>query len=125
MIRRPPRSTLFPYTTLFRSDRLAGSRVEGRRQRGLEVGLDVVPLGRNVLLVEDELRLALVAGLGCHHRPPSDLDQAGPLGKCANDTQGGLALSIHESVRLLPQERMPWPERYACRESLTDSCIDR
>src|SRR5690349_22602724 len=24
MIRRPPRSTLFPYTTLFRSERLAG-----------------------------------------------------------------------------------------------------
>src|SRR5260370_7468346 len=27
MIRRPPRSTLFPYTTLFRSDRLAKARV--------------------------------------------------------------------------------------------------
>src|SRR2546427_2292005 len=26
MIRRPPRSTLFPYTTLFRSDRFAASR---------------------------------------------------------------------------------------------------
>src|SRR2546427_8050820 len=26
MIRRPPRSTLFPYTTLFRSRALAGSR---------------------------------------------------------------------------------------------------
>src|SRR3712207_8640973 len=26
MIRRPPRSTLFPYTTLFRSDRLAELR---------------------------------------------------------------------------------------------------
>src|SRR6266540_3975474 len=30
MIRRPPRSTLFPYTTLGRSDRLAGG---GRRHR--------------------------------------------------------------------------------------------
>src|SRR5256885_5532682 len=29
MIRRPPRSTLFPYTTLFRS------RIEGREGRGL------------------------------------------------------------------------------------------
>src|SRR5258705_1821624 len=29
MIRRPPRSTLFPYTTLFRSRR--GSRARGRR----------------------------------------------------------------------------------------------
>src|SRR5688572_33246052 len=27
MIRRPPRSTLFPYTTLFRSDKVAGVRV--------------------------------------------------------------------------------------------------
>src|SRR3712207_8936841 len=26
MIRRPPRSTLFPYTTLFRSERLLGDR---------------------------------------------------------------------------------------------------
>src|SRR2546425_8729339 len=37
MIRRPPRSTLFPYTTLFRSRRVPGVRaVEGRgaRDRG-------------------------------------------------------------------------------------------
>src|ERR1039457_980823 len=33
MIRRPPRSTLFPYTTLFRSGTLdhAGNRFQGRR----------------------------------------------------------------------------------------------
>src|SRR5690242_1666719 len=30
MIRRPPRSTLFPYTTLFRSPRPSQSRLEGR-----------------------------------------------------------------------------------------------
>jgi len=29
MIRRPPRSTLFPYTTLFRSDRLLAHAVDG------------------------------------------------------------------------------------------------
>src|SRR5690348_17829139 len=36
MIRRPPRSTLFPYTTLFRSHRHAGRvhvRADGHRQR--------------------------------------------------------------------------------------------
>src|SRR3712207_7402595 len=36
MIRRPPRSTLFPYTTLFRSVRVAGVTVvaqEGRLER--------------------------------------------------------------------------------------------
>src|SRR5258707_8283980 len=32
MIRRPPRSTLFPYTTLFRSDRGSLLRAEGRRK---------------------------------------------------------------------------------------------
>src|SRR2546422_4351965 len=33
MIRRPPRSTLFPYTTLFRSARV-GNRAAGGRRRG-------------------------------------------------------------------------------------------
>src|SRR3712207_7316830 len=31
MIRRPPRSTLFPYTTLFRSRGAEGCRADGRR----------------------------------------------------------------------------------------------
>src|SRR3712207_7516190 len=34
MIRRPPRSTLFPYTTLFRSDRGRAARRRRRRRRG-------------------------------------------------------------------------------------------
>src|SRR5256885_6498459 len=36
MIRRPPRSTLFPYTTLFRSERLRGGDGKGllRRSQG-------------------------------------------------------------------------------------------
>src|SRR3712207_7371922 len=33
MIRRPPISTLFPYTTLFRSIRIAAEQVDGVRQR--------------------------------------------------------------------------------------------
>src|SRR5256885_12480299 len=32
MIRRPPRSTLFPYTTLFRSDAAAHSQLGSRRR---------------------------------------------------------------------------------------------
>src|SRR3989442_8539138 len=35
MIRRPPRSTLFPYTTLFRSD-----VADAQDMRGQQVGLD-------------------------------------------------------------------------------------
>src|SRR5438105_11261281 len=36
MIRRPPRSTLFPYTTLFRSERCAPNDWFGRRRCGSE-----------------------------------------------------------------------------------------
>src|SRR2546429_4516738 len=46
MIRRPPRSTLFPYTTLFRSERLRGAI--GARTR--VVGLTWVHSGTGVKL---------------------------------------------------------------------------
>src|SRR3712207_8332193 len=39
MIRRPPRSTLFPYTTLFRSRTWGGCSGPGRRPDGALVGL--------------------------------------------------------------------------------------
>src|SRR3712207_9066362 len=38
MIRRPPRSTLFPYTTLFRSDELARRTKGGEGSEGLVAG---------------------------------------------------------------------------------------
>src|SRR2546427_8494640 len=38
MIRRPPRSTLFPYTTLFRSLRVGGEVGAAAGNAGLEVG---------------------------------------------------------------------------------------
>src|SRR3712207_6873138 len=47
MIRRPPRSTLFPYTTLFRSQHASAGQVE-RMEAGLElpqvVAVDAVEL---------------------------------------------------------------------------------
>src|SRR2546430_15505449 len=54
MIRRPPRSTLFPYTTLFRSRALGGAhrRVDGldavgepAPSHGAHEALEVLPLG--------------------------------------------------------------------------------
>src|SRR3712207_8459565 len=43
MIRRPPRSTLFPYTTLFRSERgLAQGALEGARHEGAGRAVRVV-----------------------------------------------------------------------------------
>src|SRR3712207_8180410 len=56
MIRRPPRSTLFPYTTLFRSgvagveweiaDRARGAEVVGRIGNGHTAGRDEAIVGR-------------------------------------------------------------------------------
>src|SRR3712207_7956968 len=46
MIRRPPRSTLFPYTTLFRSPARTGRwgvRGEGGRERGEKAGTPAAP----------------------------------------------------------------------------------
>src|SRR5256885_9691519 len=43
MIRRPPRSTLFPYTTLFRSARGGGQAAEGGLRVGRGLPLRVLP----------------------------------------------------------------------------------
>src|SRR2546430_13010312 len=63
MIRRPPRSTLFPYTTLFRSlpHRAAGEREHhGRKDRYLRDGVEP-------------------HGLGCHRQTESArVDICGP-----------------------------------------------
>src|SRR2546430_13190130 len=55
MIRRPPRSTLFPYTTLFRSRPGLG------RQRGLAGGRRRLHLRRLPRLVRDALQRLLPA----------------------------------------------------------------
>src|SRR2546430_4099993 len=49
MIRRPPRSTLFPYTTLFRSERAAGARARRwlvRRPRQATARAEHAPAAR-------------------------------------------------------------------------------
>src|SRR5687768_17648688 len=58
MIRRPPRSTLFPYTTLFRSGRLRGLRPLGSSalDRFAEPRLQLVDEPLNLLLGEQLLR---------------------------------------------------------------------
>src|SRR3712207_8134112 len=60
MIRRPPRSTLFPYTTLFRSPAMSDKDEEDLRF-ALQMGVDFVALSfvyspRDVELVRDVMR---------------------------------------------------------------------
>src|SRR5687768_18271980 len=72
MIRRPPRSTLFPYTTLFRSGQLpaaqggSGCRAENRLSRALRARL-IPGLRKQVILPIAGIVLATVlVGLGVH-----------------------------------------------------------
>src|SRR2546430_6280899 len=46
MIRRPPRSTLFPYTTLFRSRRVHDARARQQRPREERAAGEVIARGR-------------------------------------------------------------------------------
>src|SRR5258708_17561929 len=61
MIRRPPRSTLFPYTTLFRSPELPGDR---RR----DVGLDGEHILRRPIVAGRPQHLAIARA----HQPGAD-----------------------------------------------------
>src|SRR3712207_8306898 len=51
MIRRPPRSTLFPYTTLFRSERWRAALAFVPEEAGPGEGEPVVGVGRKVAVV--------------------------------------------------------------------------
>src|SRR5262245_66267013 len=51
MIRRPPRSTLFPYTTLFRSRERGGIAIENQS------GLVLAPIVQHVCQIEARLRI--------------------------------------------------------------------
>src|SRR2546425_12766160 len=62
MIRRPPRSTLFPYTTLFRSEEVCGSEV------GLDLGVPHLaeqphPIGEERVLRDSRLDEAEQGGV--------------------------------------------------------------
>src|SRR2546428_3533165 len=65
MIRRPPRSTLFPYTTLFRSRR-AGQRLEDQHRRR---ALDQLVAAHDVRVCEREDRPPLAT------KPPARGDR--------------------------------------------------
>src|SRR2546422_11596338 len=57
MIRRPPRSTLFPYTTLFRSDLFSGTGLSGGHYAIIEQGriaqiLSAKPMDRRAIIEE-------------------------------------------------------------------------
>src|SRR2546426_12343620 len=54
MIRRPPRSTLFPYTTLFRSGNFQGIEYNHRGPAHLSIGQEASAVGQAFLLGPDD-----------------------------------------------------------------------
>src|SRR2546426_12780917 len=71
MIRRPPRSTLFPYTTLFRSLRGVAARVDvhvAGRLAGRHLAVVQRAHATSRVAVHDEPAAADVARLREHHR---------------------------------------------------------
>src|SRR5256884_9898867 len=97
MIRRPPRSTLFPYTTLFRSHRLlpaadagpAGDVERARRAdllfRAAVCGLDVVARPRGA---------ALHGAVGGRRGDPGGHGAGGPAGASATRLNSMAAYTI-------------------------------
>src|SRR3712207_7357147 len=62
MIRRPPRSTLFPYTTLFRSSATPSRVLPGRRGPGQMGNKRVTQKGLEVVGVDAERNLLILRG---------------------------------------------------------------
>src|SRR2546429_8457592 len=110
MIRRPPRSTLFPYTTLFRSCRVAG-------RRGIELQ-GVPPHGMKILVVEDDKTVGQYVKRG--------LTEAGFHADLVGDGAEGLRLSAGGHYDMLVLDlRLPALSGLEVLRPLPDCCEDR
>src|SRR2546426_2321763 len=97
MIRRPPRSTLFPYTTLFRSAALV--------EREQPVDLPQV-------LVRDGRRAAATAAAAWYDTPAARLDLVGVTGTDRKSTRlNSSHLVISYAVFCLKKKTTPMPSR--------------
>src|SRR5574340_1419159 len=102
MIRRPPRSTLFPYTTLFRSDRLgsgeSGAGVAVPDHRAGNVVDQEVELAIQVPIGHPRIRVApfrLGGALDGSARPGPMADHFASRAPVAAVGEGGLGLRAH------------------------------
>src|SRR3712207_8767921 len=99
MIRRPPRSTLFPYTTLFRSREgpgdgghlLRGDRVLVQRSRDVDVDLQAS---------QDRARLAV-------HPAPVDQSEASAILRRSEEHTSELQSRQYLVCRLLLEKKRP------------------
>src|SRR2546430_3557789 len=127
MIRRPPRSTLFPYTTLFRSV-AAGGRIE---RAGIEPGVPLEIFKRRVGLVAPHLQadhpqhlsVSEVVQSGRHasiglNDPPSAADRAAARRSLAFFGLTGLAARTLRELSYGQLRRVLFARAWAPRPSL-------
>src|SRR5689334_24705344 len=96
MIRRPPRSTLFPYTTLFRSDQTDERSVEGKQEnapgnRGSNpgaVGRGLIARGAAIKILHDSI-----------------VEPFGEFGSDRKSTRSELQSQFHLVCRLLLEKK--------------------
>src|SRR5258707_13477270 len=99
MIRRPPRSTLFPYTTLFRSSPILRRVNESFIGVMIEHGIPIEAILTELFLsgeVERTYRLVRLEGGAAqtlHHSPTSQYGQLSPAGRYDHLA---VASTIHE-----------------------------
>src|SRR2546430_10394153 len=102
MIRRPPRSTLFPYTTLFRSilvlDNLPDPLLDGDRRDALAVGA-ADPAVEEILHLEHTLRRVHV--LVRHHAADGRFVHADVVGHRSEEHTSELQSQSNLVCRLL------------------------
>src|SRR3712207_7681075 len=102
MIRRPPRSTLFPYTTLFRSEDFADNAVWG---------MNLLPRDKHLMpwRIEDELK-----------RLGANYVQAGPWRGFAIRDRNLIKIGrAHVLTPLTPISPLP---SFACKKKITAYC---
>src|SRR2546429_9211167 len=94
MIRRPPRSTLFPYTTLFRSHRTTpvADRIESRVV-GIQAGYEVLRAARDPLQMLEQPTTAVIA---------TDARVERQEGSTGHDARGLASDQVSQAIRAYP-----------------------
>src|SRR3712207_7961872 len=98
MIRRPPRSTLFPYTTLFRSDQL--QQFHGTKAR-FDVGRESYTLWPQSMAVDMKP--------GVNRREPGSFNRAAPADRKSTRLNSSHA-NISYAVFCLKKKKYPLPD---------------
>src|SRR5260370_12934159 len=102
MIRRPPRSTLFPYTTLFRSAELQGTVKTGAVEHELLLGLESFRFEMDTLMLRANPTAANPYAINIYN---PIYGGARPVPTANTDTfqrQRNTALYLHHPINLSP-----------------------